>query len=114
MVLPHRVCRGTTVVRAAVPVSGHGARPGVPPNAWSLTSIVLTAMATALLSLAMPPGQRRLLPQPVGPLVAAGVGVAEVRRQAAARRVTVTGVVNPLWTIVVVLIIVRPGSTTGA
>ncbi|WP_030759997.1 hypothetical protein [Streptomyces sp. NRRL F-2664] len=98
----HRICRGYTVVAIAVPVFGvaTGARLGVLTDAWLLASIVLTAAAAALLVLAILPGQQRLLGTP--------------GRAGAARLAMVTGVFNLLWAVVVVLMIVRPGSTTGA
>ncbi|MET9650876.1 hypothetical protein ABZZ44_11490 [Streptomyces sp. NPDC006460] len=43
----------------------------------------------------------------------AGAGGAEARRSAAARLAMTTGIFNLLWAAVVVLMIVRPGSTTG-
>ncbi|MFC9793561.1 hypothetical protein ACFVJI_13050 [Streptomyces sp. NPDC127584] len=111
--LLHRVCRGYTVLGAVVPVFGvaTGARLGVLTDAWLLASIVLTAAAAALLLFVILPGQERLLPEP-----AAGVvpGSVEARRAGAARLAMVTGVFNLLWAVVVVLMIVRPGSTTGA
>ncbi|GAA4698123.1 hypothetical protein [Streptomyces youssoufiensis] len=116
--LLHRVCRGYTVVGIAVPVFGvaTGAQLGVLTDAWLLTSIVLTAAAAALLLLAILPGQQRLLVQPAGAASGAGAdaGVAETVRSAAARLAMVTGTFNVLWAVVVVLMIVRPGSTTGA
>ncbi|MCI4079600.1 hypothetical protein MRQ86_04445 [Streptomyces sp. MMS21 TC-5] len=98
----HRTCRGYTVVGIAVPVFGiaTGARLGVLTDAWLLASIVLTAAAAALLALAILPGQQRLLDSPDS--------------SGAARLAMVTGVFNLLWAVVVVLMIVRPGSTTGA
>ncbi|WP_217198498.1 DUF2269 family protein [Streptomyces buecherae] len=114
--LLHRVCRGYTVVGIAVPVFGvaTGAQLGVLTDAWLLTSIVLTAAAAALLLLAILPGQQRLLVQPAGAASDADAGVAETARSAAARLAMVTGTFNLLWAVVVVLMIVRPGSTTGA
>ncbi|MFF8616430.1 hypothetical protein [Streptomyces sp. NPDC015350] len=129
--LLHRVCRGYTVLGVAVPVFGvaTGARLGVLTDAWLLASVVLTAAAAALLLLAILPGQRRLLAHPAGtsttPGLAPGTGAggeagaegvavtAAATRSAAARLAMVTGVFNLLWAVVVVLMIVRPGSTTG-
>ncbi|MFI8451700.1 hypothetical protein [Streptomyces erythrochromogenes] len=98
----HRICRGYTLVGIAVPVFGvaTGAQLGVLTDAWLLVSIVLTAAAAALLALAVLPGQQRLLAGP--------------EKAGAARLAMVTGVFNLLWAVVVVLMIVRPGSTTGA
>ncbi len=117
--LLHRVCCGYTVVGIAVPVFGVATGPqlGVLTDAWLLTSIVLTAAAAALLLLAILPGQQRLLARPAGVRAlggGAGTGVAEAARSAAARLAMVTGTFNLLWAVVVVLMIVRPGSTTGA
>ncbi|MFF5721236.1 DUF2269 family protein [Streptomyces buecherae] len=114
--LLHRVCRGYTVVGIAVPVFGvaTGAQLGVLTDAWLLTSVVLTAAAAALLLLAILPRQQRLLVRPAGAATDADAGVAEAARSAAARLVMVTGTFNLLWAVVVVLMIVRPGSTTGA
>jgi hypothetical protein len=102
----HRICRGYAVAGVAVPVFGiaTGARLGVLTDAWLIASLVLTALAAAVLVLAILPGQRRML-EPAGD---------EGTRSAAARLSMLTGSFNLLWAVVVVLMIVRPGSTTGA
>ncbi|PRX96707.1 hypothetical protein [Allonocardiopsis opalescens] len=104
----HRICRGYSVVGIAVPVFGlaTGAQLGVLTDAWLIVSIVLTAIAAAVLALAILPGQRRMLALPEG----AAPGQA---RRWAARLSMLTGAFNILWAVVVVLMIVRPGSTTG-
>ncbi|MEU1129516.1 hypothetical protein ABZ383_06560 [Streptomyces sp. NPDC005900] len=135
--LLHRVCRGYAVAGIAVPVFGiaTGARLGVLGDAWLIASLALTALAAGLLALAVLPGQRRLLAlaqgdppaqgnapaqggagaAPSGPRSGAGAGAgADGPAKAAARLAMLTGVFNLLWAIVVVLMIVRPGSTTGA
>ncbi|MFJ2558038.1 MULTISPECIES: hypothetical protein [unclassified Streptomyces] len=133
--LLHRICRGYTVVGVAVPVFGiaTGAQMGVLTDAWLVVSIVLTAIAAALLLAVILPGQERLLPQPAGtgtdtasteaasteaastdPGGTATTTTAETTRSGAARLAMVTGIFNLLWATVVVLMIVRPGSTTGA
>ncbi|WP_433400068.1 hypothetical protein [Streptomyces sp. CA-146814] len=135
----HKICRGYAVVGIAVPVLGFatGAQMGVLGDAWLVASIVLTTIAAALLMAMVLPGQRELLEEgegegpagtgageaPAGKgedLAGAGAGagagtltVAE-RRSAAARLAMTTGIFNLLWATVVVLMIVRPGSTTGA
>ncbi|MDT0342686.1 hypothetical protein [Streptomyces litchfieldiae] len=107
--LLHRICRGYAVFGIAVPAFGlaTGASLGVLTDAWLLASIVLTAIAAVVLALAILPGQQALLADPLNETPAAP-----------ARRgmplPAVTGVFNLLWAIVVVLMIVRPGSTTGA
>ncbi|WP_461005764.1 hypothetical protein [Streptomyces capparidis] len=117
----HGICRRYTVVGVAVPVFGlaTGAQMGVLTDAWLIASILLTTAAAALLAMAVLPGQRRMLATAGGGEGAAGAdGAAEAdeagARAAAARLAGLTGVFNLLWAVVVVLMIVRPGSTTGA
>ncbi|GAA4611645.1 hypothetical protein [Saccharopolyspora hordei] len=102
--LLHRICRGYAVFGLAVPVFGvaTGAQLGVLADAWLLASIVLTAAAAAVLALVVLPAQRRLLD---APREAAGL---------VGRLAMTTGLFNVLWAVVVVLMVVRPGSTTGA
>lgn len=96
----HRVCRVYAVVGIAVPVFGFATagRLGVTGDTWVLVSIGLTAAAAAVLAFLVLPGQGRLLD---GATRAARLGM-------------YTGVFNLLWAAVTVLMIVRPGSTTGA
>ncbi|WP_030786456.1 hypothetical protein [Streptomyces sp. NRRL S-920] len=126
--LLHRVCRGYALAGIAVPVFGiaTGAQLGVLGDAWLIVSLVLTGIAAALLGLVILPGQRKLLAlaeggdaQREGAEVVAGrdaqrEGAEVVARPAAARLAMLTGIFNLLWAVVVVLMIVRPGSTTGA
>ncbi|ASU81957.1 hypothetical protein CDO52_03425 [Nocardiopsis gilva YIM 90087] len=100
----HRVCRVYTVVGIAVPVLGFAtaAQMGVLADAWVIASVVLTGAAAVLLGAAVLPAQGRML----------AADGAEAR--SAARLAMLTGVFNLLWAVVVVLMIVRPGSTTGA
>ncbi|MCE6998641.1 hypothetical protein LZG04_28150 [Saccharothrix sp. S26] len=97
----HRTCRTYAVLGVAVPVFGvaTGASLGVLGDAWLLVSVVLTAAAAGVLALSILPAQRRVLDGATG---------------AAKRLAMTTGVFNLLWAVVVVLMIVRPGSTTGA
>ncbi|MFE2557054.1 hypothetical protein ACFXGT_13670 [Streptomyces sp. NPDC059352] len=108
-VLLHRVCTGYAVAGVVVPVFGiaTGARLGVLTDAWLIVSLVLTTIAAALLGLAVLPGQRRLL------ALAEGAASEAEARPVASRLTMLTGVFNVLWAVVVVLMIVRPGSTTG-
>ncbi|MET9776572.1 DUF2269 family protein [Streptomyces sp. NPDC006367] len=109
--LLHRICRGYAVAGLAVPLFGLATAValGVLTDAWLLTSLVLTVAAAALLALVILPGQQRLLAT-TPDSSAQGDGP-----HAAAKRLTMlTGVFNVLWVIVVILMIVRPGSTTGA
>lgn len=96
--LLHRICRVYAVVAIAVPVFGFATAGvlGVTGQAWVLTSIALTAVAAAVLVFLVLPGQ------------------AQAVSAQATRLGMYTGVVNLLWVAVTVLMIVRPGSTTGA
>ncbi|MFJ9571999.1 hypothetical protein [Streptomyces bacillaris] len=107
----HKICRVYAMVGIAVPVLGFatGAQMGVLGDAWLLVSIVLTAVAAALLMAMVLPGQRELLGEE-----GEGEGTVAERRAAAGRLAMTTGIFNLLWATVVVLMIVRPGSTTGA
>ncbi|MDT0381174.1 DUF2269 family protein [Streptomyces sp. DSM 42041] len=116
--LLHRICRAYTVVGVAVPVFGiaTGAQLGVLGDPWLVASLVLTALAAALLIAAILPGQREMLePLPDGAQEPSEhEDRARASRSQAARLGMLTGVFNLLWAVVVVLMIVRPGSTTGA
>jgi hypothetical protein len=107
----HRVCQVYTDVGIAVPVLGFATASslGVLGNAWLLVSIALTAAAAAVLALLILPAQDRALTDGAGP---AGTPVAALA--AAGRLAMVTGIFNLLWAAVTVLMIIRPGSTTGA
>ncbi|MDT0310193.1 hypothetical protein RM780_25040 [Streptomyces sp. DSM 44917] len=109
-VLLHRICRGYAVVGVSVPVFGlaTGAQLGVLTDAWLIASMILTALAAGVLALAILPRQRVLLASSRN-----GADAAE-RRSVAARLAMLTGIFNLLWAVVVVLMIIRPGSTTGA
>lgn len=94
----HRICVTYTAVGVAVPMLGvaTAVAMGVLTDAWVLVSIALTAIAAAVLALAILPAQRVALN-------GGGVG----------RLAMTTGVFNLLWVAVTILMIVRPGSSTG-
>lgn len=102
--LLHRICRVYAAVGIAVPLFGFATASalGVLGDAWLLTSIALTAAAAAVLVFQVLPGQERLLAAPAD-------GAVRTRTWLAMQ----TGVFNLLWATVTVLMIVRPGSTTG-
>lgn len=138
----HRICRGYTLVGIAVPVFGlaTGAALGVLTDAWLLASILLTGIAAVLLLMSILPGQQRLIGEQeamaagagaeavsgTGPSsgraaaaavtggAGAGASTVPAQRAAAVKLAMTTGIFNLLWAAVVVLMIVRPGSTTGA
>lgn len=112
--LLHRICRVYAGVGIAVPVFGFATASslGVLGSAWLIVSILLTAAAAAVLVLLILPAQGRALAtvSPQG----AGVGGEPSVHRVAGRLAMLTGVFNLLWATVTVLMIIRPGSTTGA
>ncbi|MFF8847559.1 DUF2269 family protein [Streptomyces sp. NPDC015127] len=108
--LLHKICRGYAVAGLAVPVFGlaTAAALGVLTDAWLIASLALTVIAAAILAMAILPGQQRLL------ALIQGSPTQDGPRAAATRLTMLTGIFNVIWTIVVILMIVRPGSTTGA
>jgi uncharacterized membrane protein len=101
--LLHRICRVYAVVGVVVPVFGFAtaSRMGVLGSAWLIASIALTALAALVLAALVLPGQTAFVE-----------GGGTVRRTA--RLAMFTGLFNLLWATVTILMIVRPGSTTGA
>ncbi|WP_433524935.1 hypothetical protein ACQPZ2_07790 [Nocardia pseudovaccinii] len=100
----HRICRVYATIGIAVPVFGlaTAAGLGVLTDTWLTVSIALTGVAAGILALAILPDQSRILaalPQTI---------------PATAQLAMLTGIFNLLWAVVTVLMIVRPGSTTGA
>ncbi|GAB3158243.1 hypothetical protein [Amycolatopsis sp. NPDC004378] len=96
----NRITRVYAVIGVFVPVFGiaTAAALGVLGDAWLIVSMVLTAAAAVLLVAVVLPGQQRVL----------DTGRPD-RRLA-----MTTGLFNLLWVAVVVLMVYRPGSTTGA
>jgi hypothetical protein len=94
----HRICTTYAAVGVAVPLLGIGTAMtmGVLTDAWVLVSIGLTAVAAAVLIAAILPAQRNALD---------GNGVGKLAMT--------TGIFNLLWVVVTILMIVRPGSSTG-
>ncbi|WP_369389488.1 hypothetical protein AB5J72_19105 [Streptomyces sp. CG1] len=99
--LLHRICQVYALVGVVVPVFGFAtaSEMGVLGSAWLIASIALTALAAVVLGALVLPLQSALV---------------EGRGANPARLAMVTGVFNLLWATVTVLMIVRPGSTTGA
>jgi hypothetical protein len=95
----HRITRVYGVLALVVPFVGLALAgvQGRTTEIWVVIAMVLTAIAGGLLAWAIAPGQHRALSNPD-----AG---AQLRRLG-----MLTGVFNLLWVVVVVLMIVRPGS----
>lgn len=109
--LLHRICRVYAVVGVVVPVFGFAtaSQMGVLGSPWLVVSIALTVLAALVLAAVILPAQTALL-EADGGTEADGGGT----RNPAARLAMATGLFNLLWAAVTVLMIVRPGSTTGA
>jgi uncharacterized membrane protein len=105
----HRICRVYAAVGVAVPVFGLATAKslGVLGDTWLLVSIALTAIAAGVLVLLVLPRQQAVLTALAGPR-------AEVDPRLPARLAAHVGTFNLLWAAVTILMIVRPGSTTGA
>ena len=108
----HRVTRVYTALAITVPAFGVvlAARMGVLTDLWVVLSLVLTAVAAVILAGVVVPAQTKLM------ATVDGVGdqrphidlLTDVRRMS-----MVSGLFALLWVIVVVLMVLRPGSTTG-
>lgn len=127
----HRICRVYATIGIAVPVFGFATASslGVLHSPWLITAIILTGIAAADLALLILPAQDAALTAVTRGLEPAAAAEAnpDARQaepvavplpvpgpQAAAQLAMLTGVFNLLWATVTVLMIIRPGSTTGA
>ncbi|MFC8243745.1 DUF2269 family protein [Streptomyces chartreusis] len=106
--LLHRICRVYATIGLSVPVLGLGTAlaMGVLGSGWLITSIALTAAAAGLLIAFVLPRQEEVLEQLDADK--------PLDRSATVQLAMVTGIFNLLWATVTILMIVRPGSTTGA
>ena len=105
----HRICRVYALLALLVPAFGlatAGAM-GVLGDAWLTASIFITGAAGFLLAGFVLPLQERILRELDGAPAAAVAATS-------ARLAMTVGLFNLLWATVTVLMIVRPGSTTGA
>lgn len=103
----HRICRVYAVVGVAVPVFGFATAKNmqVLGDTWLIVSMALTAVAAVVLGALVLPGQ--------GAVVARLESGAAPLSAQPARLALYAGLFNLLWAAVTVLMIVRPGSTTG-
>jgi uncharacterized membrane protein len=101
----HRICRVYAAVGVVVPVFGLATANslGVLGDTWLLVSIALTAVAAGVLVLL--PRQQAVLTALADPRAKSTLPTGLAAH---------VGVFNLLWAAVTVLMIVRPGSTTGA
>lgn len=119
----HRICRVYAVLGVLVPFFGFATAGSmhVMGDTWVIVSIGLTAVAAAVLGLLVLPRQAALLAgldTSLNTGLDTGLETApDTARTPAAdpmRLAAYTGAFNLLWVAVTVLMIVRPGSTTGA
>lgn len=111
-VVLHRITRVYAMIGILVPAFGiaTGARLGVLTSPWLMASMILTAIAAAVLIAAILPTQRRALESSSS---AAGEAGGSPQDSLSRRLAMYTGMFNLLWVVVVALMIYRPGSTTG-
>ncbi|MFF2994900.1 DUF2269 family protein [Streptomyces sp. NPDC057950] len=107
--LLHRICRVYATVGVVVPVFGFATASamGVLGDTWLIVSIALTALAAVVLAALVLPRQTAIVEG-----IWHDSGVPDPR--ATVRLAMFTGVFNLLWATVTILMIIRPGSTTGA
>jgi uncharacterized membrane protein len=121
----HGICRVYATVGVAVPVFGFATAKnmGVLGDTWLIVSIALTALAAVVLAALVLPRQTALMEGMEesiedgvegGGQGAAYAGASRVGPRDTARLAMFTGLFNLLWATVTILMIVRPGSTTGA
>lgn len=99
----HKICRVYAVVGIVVPAFGLATAQSldVLGDPWLIISITLTAIAAAVLVLLVLPGQERVLT------------TTTPDEKTPARLAMHAGLFNLLWATVTILMITRPGSTTG-
>jgi hypothetical protein len=98
----HKICRVYAAVGIVVPAFGLATARSldVLGDPWLIISITLTAVAAAVLVLLVLPGQERVL-------------TTSPDAKTPARLAMHAGLFNLLWATVTILMITRPGSTTG-
>ncbi|MEV5707964.1 hypothetical protein [Actinoallomurus sp. NPDC052274] len=113
--LLHRICRVYAVVGLAVPVFGFATAGSlhVLGTPWLVVSIVLTGLAALVLALLILPAQETVLADLTRTDSGAATAAARLEPARIRRLAMLTGTFNLLWATVTVLMIVRPGSTTG-
>ncbi|MGW6023662.1 hypothetical protein [Streptomyces sp. NPDC055099] len=123
--LLQRICSVYAFVGVAVPVTGlvTAQSLGVLGSAWLIASIILTMAAAVVLIVLVLPRQEAALEavagagqgsEGTGGQLDGDAGVVAVGERTSSQLAMYTGVFNLLWATVTVLMIVRPGSTTGA
>ncbi|MEV0324704.1 DUF2269 family protein [Streptomyces sp. NPDC050658] len=111
----HRICGVYALIGVAVPVTGlvTAQSMDVLGSAWLIASIALTAVAAVVLIILVLPRQDAAMEE-VDRAAAGGTGTLTLTERTSKQLAMYTGVFNLLWATVTVLMIIRPGSTTGA
>ena len=106
--LLHRISRVYAVLGVSVPVFGiaTAVQLDVLTDVWLIVSLLLTVGAAALLALVVLPRQASVVDALTDP-------TATVPNRVLARLGAASGIFALTWAVVVVLMILRPGSTTG-
>ncbi|MGW0904465.1 hypothetical protein [Streptomyces sp. NPDC002853] len=123
--LLQRICSVYAFVGVAVPITGlvTAQSLGVLGSAWLIASIIITMAAAVVLIVLVLPRQEAALEavaaagqgaEGAGGQLAEGGGVVAVGERTSSQLAMYTGIFNLLWATVTVLMIIRPGSTTGA
>lgn len=107
----HRICRVYAGIGIAVPLFGLATASslGVLGNTWLITSILLAAAASGVLTLLVLPAQDRALAETTSSTSPSPAPISSLP----GRLAMMTGIFNLLWATVTVLMIIRPGSATG-
>ncbi|MEV8093348.1 DUF2269 family protein [Kitasatospora sp. NPDC085879] len=118
--LLHRITQIYALLGIAVPLLGVGVAQvmGILGQPWLIVSIVLTALSAGSLLLFVLPAQQSVidtLDAEAGTPAPHSRGDDRERAERGLKLLPMTaGVFNLLWAVVVVLMVIRPGSTTGA
>ncbi|MGA9872378.1 MAG: DUF2269 family protein [Rhodococcus sp. (in: high G+C Gram-positive bacteria)] len=109
--LLERITRKYGAVSILVPVLGLVTAwgMGVLTDSWVVASIVLTLIAGGLLALVVVPGQSEVM----AGLTGAPEPITTERPTSVSALAMTSGIFSLLWVVVVTLMILRPGSTTG-
>ena len=110
----HRISRVYAALGVVVPVFGLATAGSlhVLGDTWLIISIALTAIAAAILALLVLPRQNAILAG-LDSAVTTSSPATEPTQRTTAWLAMHTGIFNLLWATVTVLMILRPGSTTG-
>ena len=113
--LLYRICRVYAVVGLAIPVFGFATASSlhVLGSPWLIVSIAVTGIAAFVLALLVLPAQATVLADLTDSNSSAVPAAARLKRAQTQRLAALTGIFNLLWATVTILMIVRPGSTTG-